>query len=82
MSVSRPDAGKAGTTHVSFVCQKCFQPLKLDHSFNTIEQKQITELTGQSNILTVHFQDLNQLTNVNIVIAWLTMFLNLCTQLI
>lgn len=34
------------TTHVSFVCQKCRQPLKLDHSFNALGQPLLVELTG------------------------------------
>ena len=37
---------KPNTTHVSFVCQRCRQPLKLDHSFHTLERQLVAELTG------------------------------------
>lgn len=33
------------TTHVSFVCQKCRQPLKLDQTFNALDQSTIAELS-------------------------------------
>ncbi|XP_046377127.1 beclin-1-like [Haliotis rufescens] len=46
MAMPRPEAGKAGTTHVSFVCQRCRQPLKLDSSFQSLDQKVLTELTA------------------------------------
>ena len=29
----RSELNRTGTTQVSFVCQRCHQPLKLDHSF-------------------------------------------------
>ena len=44
---NRPDAGKAGTSKVSFVCQKCFQPLKLDHSFATLDADSHEEIVGE-----------------------------------
>ncbi|KAL5006135.1 hypothetical protein ScPMuIL_017293 [Solemya velum] len=46
MTAVRPDMIKASaaTTHVSFVCQRCWQPLKLDHSFTTLDQQLISEL--------------------------------------
>eukprot|EP00105_Crassostrea_gigas_P036148 XP_019920296.1 PREDICTED: beclin-1-like [Crassostrea gigas] len=37
---------KSGTTHVSFVCQRCRQPLKLDHSFNTLDRQLLAELSA------------------------------------
>lgn len=43
---SRQEIGKVGTTHVSFVCQRCRLPLKLDHSFNTLDQQLLSELTA------------------------------------
>lgn len=35
-----------GTAHVSFVCQRCCQPLKLDTSFKVLDRLTIQELTG------------------------------------
>lgn len=35
-----------GTTHVSFVCQKCYQPLRLDQSFTSLDKETVKELTG------------------------------------
>ncbi|KAK7112303.1 beclin-1-like [Littorina saxatilis] len=49
MATSRIDtSGKlsTATTHVSFVCQKCRQPLKLDHTFNTLSQSLVSELSA------------------------------------
>jgi len=37
--------GRKGTTHVSFVCQKCYQPLRLDTSFNNLDKETLKELT-------------------------------------
>ncbi|XP_025090043.1 beclin-1-like isoform X2 [Pomacea canaliculata] len=57
MASSRVDtSGKlsSATTHVSFVCQKCRQPLKLDHSFSTIGQPLLMELREP---LTSNFED-------------------------
>ena len=35
-----------GTTRVSFVCQKCSQPLRLDQSsFSSIDDETLSELT-------------------------------------
>ena len=34
------------TTLVSFVCQRCYQPLKLDHSLLSLDGETIAELTG------------------------------------
>lgn len=36
----------ACTTQVSFVCQRCSQPLKLDTSFKILDRLTIQELTG------------------------------------
>ena len=47
----RPEAGKAGTSRVNFACQKCFQPLKLDHSFMNIDQHLYAEVTGTKHTL-------------------------------
>lgn len=38
--------GTGGTAHVSFVCQRCCQPLKLDTSFKVLDRLTIQELTG------------------------------------
>ncbi|NWU84874.1 BECN1 protein, partial [Onychorhynchus coronatus] len=35
-----------GTAHVSFVCQRCLQPLKLDTSFKVLDRLTIQELTA------------------------------------
>ncbi|RMC01501.1 hypothetical protein DUI87_21940 [Hirundo rustica rustica] len=35
-----------GTAHVSFVCQRCCQPLKLDTSFKVLDRLTIQELTA------------------------------------
>ena len=42
--------GLRGTTHVSFVCQRCYQPLRLDHSFNSFDAETLKELTGKHNL--------------------------------
>lgn len=34
------------TMQVSFVCQRCCQPLKLDTSFNVLDRVTIQELIG------------------------------------
>lgn len=34
---------------VSFVCQRCSQPLKLDTSFKILDRVTIQELTGQGD---------------------------------
>lgn len=44
MTTHRLDVNKAGSTLVSFVCQKCHQPLKLDHSFIDIDERVYSEL--------------------------------------
>ncbi|XP_076451800.1 beclin-1-like [Babylonia areolata] len=47
MAATRIDAsGKlsTATTHVSFVCQKCHQPLRLDTTFNALGQSVLSEL--------------------------------------
>ncbi|MEQ2217724.1 hypothetical protein XENOCAPTIV_020749 [Xenoophorus captivus] len=42
------------TMQVSFVCQRCSQPLKLDTSFNVLDRVTIQELTGMfSPVVTV-----------------------------
>ncbi|XP_074652995.1 beclin-1-like [Tubulanus polymorphus] len=46
MANTRPDNGKAGSTQVSFSCQRCNQPLKLDHSFNSIDKQVFNEFTA------------------------------------
>ncbi|XP_064589824.1 beclin-1 isoform X1 [Zonotrichia leucophrys gambelii] len=38
--------GTGGTAHVSFVCQRCCQPLKLDTSFKVLDRLTIQELTA------------------------------------
>lgn len=46
------EGGRAGggcTTQVSFVCQRCSQPLKLDTSFKILDRLTIQELTGTGN---------------------------------
>lgn len=43
MEGTRPPAC---TTQVSFVCQRCSQPLKLDTSFKILDRLTIQELTG------------------------------------
>lgn len=37
---------EASSEYVSFVCQRCRQPLKLDYSFNTLDQQLLDELTA------------------------------------
>lgn len=39
----------SSTMQVSFVCQRCSQPLKLDTSFKILDRVTIQELTGQQN---------------------------------
>ncbi|ELT90263.1 hypothetical protein CAPTEDRAFT_124048 [Capitella teleta] len=46
MASHRPDVSKAGSTQVCFVCQKCAQPLKLDHSFANLDQHTYVDLTA------------------------------------
>lgn len=43
MEAARPPACPA---QVSFVCQRCSQPLKLDTSFKILDRLTIQELTG------------------------------------
>uniref|UniRef100_A0A673K3H1 Uncharacterized protein n=1 Tax=Sinocyclocheilus rhinocerous TaxID=307959 RepID=A0A673K3H1_9TELE len=38
----------SNTMQVSFVCQRCSQPLKLDTSFNVLDRMTIHELTGMT----------------------------------
>ncbi|XP_005099976.1 beclin-1 [Aplysia californica] len=45
MSSSRIEAGKAGTTFVHFMCQRCNLPLKLDSSFSELSRDLFKELT-------------------------------------
>jgi hypothetical protein len=41
-------SGSRGTTKVSFVCQKCSQPLRLDQSsFSTVDDETLSELTRE-----------------------------------
>lgn len=42
------------TMQVSFVCQRCNQPLKLDTSFNVLDRLTIQELIGTSEDLSPH----------------------------
>ena len=46
MAQSMSGSGR-GTTHVSFVCQRCYQPLRLDHSFSNFDAETLKELTGR-----------------------------------
>lgn len=41
------------TMQVSFVCQRCCQPLKLDTSFNVLDRVTIQELIGMYNCKTL-----------------------------
>ncbi|XP_067685952.1 beclin-1-like [Haliotis asinina] len=66
MATPRPEAGKAGTTHVSFVCQRCRQPLKLDSSFQSLDQKVLTELTAPL-ACAVESEDADQLIREKVV---------------
>ena len=43
---SHTDGAKASATNVNFVCQKCYQPLKLDSSFENIDKRLYTDLTS------------------------------------
>eukprot|EP00795_Rhopilema_esculentum_P013698 gene13698-4608_t len=45
MAQSMSGSGR-GTTHVSFVCQRCYQPLRLDHSFSNFDAETLKELTA------------------------------------
>ena len=38
------------TMQVSFVCQRCSQPLKLDTSFNVLDRVTIQELIGRCRV--------------------------------
>ncbi|XP_041374609.1 beclin-1-like isoform X2 [Gigantopelta aegis] len=64
MTTPRPDVGKAGVTCVSFVCQKCRQPLKLDSSFNALDQPLVTELTAP--LTTIQTTDVEELFQGNL----------------
>ncbi|CAC5420659.1 BECN [Mytilus coruscus] len=52
--------GSGSSTQVSFVCQRCRQPLKLDYSFNTLDPQLIQELTTPL----VHKQDADETINI------------------
>lgn len=49
MEGGRAGGGGGCTTQVSFVCQRCSQPLKLDTSFKILDRLTIQELTGTGN---------------------------------
>ena len=51
------------TTQVSFVCQRCSQPLKLDTSFNVLDKVTIHELIGMKHV------DSIKLTNSSIKVS-------------
>ncbi|PIO34577.1 hypothetical protein AB205_0003480 [Aquarana catesbeiana] len=40
------ETSKSSTMQVSFVCQRCSQPLKLDTSFNMLDKATMQELTA------------------------------------
>ena len=44
--VSNSEGTKASVANVNFVCQKCYQPLKLDSSFGNIDKRLYTDLTS------------------------------------
>ena len=50
-----------GTTHISFVCQKCYQPLKLDNSIISLDGETLTELTGEDGV----FHVVNEILIIN-----------------
>ena len=46
------NSGSRGTTRVSFVCQKCSQPLRLDQSsFSSIDEDTISEITREFKVV-------------------------------
>ncbi len=49
-SASSAGTSLRGTTYVSFVCQRCYQPLRLDHSFKTLDHETLRELTGKQDV--------------------------------
>lgn len=49
LMAQRPDVGRTGTVRVSFVCQRCNQPLQLDDSFRALNDKIQAELTGNAS---------------------------------
>eukprot|EP00794_Sanderia_malayensis_P017487 gene17487-19236_t len=46
MAQNSSATGLRGTTHVSFVCQRCFQPLRLDQSLKSLDEDTLRELTA------------------------------------
>lgn len=48
------------TTYVSFVCQRCYQPLKLDHSLLSLNGETIAELTAPFPELKAQADDGNE----------------------
>lgn len=40
---------------VSFACQRCLQPLKLDDSFNSLGEHAIAELARKFSIFCIYF---------------------------
>ncbi|CAH3174322.1 unnamed protein product [Porites lobata] len=48
------------TTYVSFVCQRCYQPLKLDHSLLSLNGETIAELTAPFPELKAQTDDGNE----------------------
>lgn len=49
-SKSSSSTTTTATMQVSFVCQRCSQPLKLDTSFNVLDRVTIQELIGGSRM--------------------------------
>ena len=57
------DDSKSGASQFNFVCQRCYQPLKLDPSFYTVEPSVYAELKGLLACAVVFccFEDVYQL---------------------
>jgi len=59
MATSRLDASAKSTiVRVSFCCQRCRQPLKLDSSFSSLDQRTYTDLTAPMSTTTLLTDDM------------------------
>lgn len=64
LSTMEGSKSSSTTMQVSFVCQRCNQPLKLDTSFNVLDQLTIQELIGTSETLITKLYILVMIVNL------------------
>lgn len=60
----------SSTMQVSFVCQRCSQPLKLDTSFKILDRVTIQELTGQRDRWKAVGQECGKWATLETLVLW------------